>query len=711
MGKTTCAAARAVADAAAGSRVLVVSTDPAHSLGDALGVKLGAKPARVGRGGRLHAAELDAPRAFSRWIDDHRAALGDALEHGTWLDRADVEALLDLSLPGIDELAGILEIARLARVERQDRDDRKERRAARYDVIVVDTAPTGHTLRLLAAPRTVAAVADVLDTLQAEHRIIRQQLARVGRPEAADRLIALVAEQARGTGELLRDPERTTFCWVTLPERLSLAESEDGIAALDANGMRAAEIVLNRVLPQGDRCPVCDRRRAEERRVIVQIARRLGRGRRMRIIPADLREPRGVAVLAKIGKKLSTTEDTEEKKVLNLRVPRVLRGGDGVLVMSSPKNERTVAAESLSGVRGAKLIFVGGKGGVGKTTVSAAAAVRLARAHPKRRVLLLSTDPAQSIADAFDTTSSAGGSNVYSRGPDPPDIGDTPKPIRGGPRNLFVRELDAARALAARRADLEEAVEEIASAFGAGEVATGSGGAAELMDLAPPGVDELFGVLEVFRLTTPRGGGRLRASGASASLAEARSSKRAEARAPRESQYDVVIVDTAPTGHALRLLELPETAREWVQVLLRMLLKYKTLVRPGKLAAELVDVSKSIRELQALLRDPSHTRFLVVTRAAEVPRFETERLLTRLRRLKLAAPAVIVNAMTLAPRRCTRCRATAAAERRSLAALRRSCLGRSRGCVIIQTPLSAPPPRGVRALNAWGGSWLTGSPS
>ena len=65
---------------------------------------------------------------------------------------------------------------------------------------------------------------------------------------------------------------------------------------------------------------------------------------------------------------------------------------------------------------------------------------------------------------------------------------------------------------------------------------------------------------------------------------------------------------------------MPDAAREWVQVLLRVLLKYRSLVRPGQLAAELVDVSKSIRELQALLRDRQQTRFIVVTRAAEVPR-------------------------------------------------------------------------------------------
>jgi arsenite-transporting ATPase len=188
------------------------------------------------------------------------------------------------------------------------------------------------------------------------------------------------------------------------------------------------------------------------------------------------------------------------------------------------------------------------------------------------------------------------------------------------------------------------------------------------MNLAPPGIDELFGMLSVV-----------------------------EARAG----YDVIVVDTAPTGHALRLLEMPDAAREWLQVLLRVLLKYRSLVRPGPLAAELVDVSKSIRELQALLRDATQTRFIVVTRAAEVPRRETERLLTRLRRLRLSTPAVVVNALTMAPARCARCRAIAAAERRELAALRLP-----RGCAIIRTPLSAPPPRGVEALERWGTRWI-----
>ena len=322
------------------------------------------------------------------------------------------------------------------------------------------------------------------------------------------------------------------------------------------------------------------------------------------------------------------------------------------MALSLPGDAETVAAESLAAFRGASLLFFGGKGGVGKTTVAAAAALRLARAGRTQRVLLLSTDPAHSLADVFTTA-----------------IGDAARHIAGAPVNLVVRELDAAAALGVRRTQFESAIDEISAAIGADEVAGAGGRAAELMKLAPPGIDELFGMLSVV-----------------------------DARA----DYDVIVVDTAPTGHALRLLEMPEAAREWVQVLLRVLLKYRSLVRPGQLAAELVDVSKSIRELQTLLRDRKQTRFIVVTRAANVPRRETVRLLARLRRLRLSTPAIVVNAMTLAPGRCRRCRAIAAAERREVAALRPP-----RGCVIIRTPLSAPPPRGVRALDKWAQKWIS----
>jgi arsenite/tail-anchored protein-transporting ATPase len=624
VGKTTCASAFALS--AHRRRVLLVSTDPAHSLGDVLGVRLASTPRAVTRS--VDAVELDAPRAFARWLAGNRRPLGDIIEHGTWLDRDDIDALLDLSIPGIDELVGLLEIARLADRGRRD-----------YDLIVVDTAPTGHTLRLLEAPRTVAAVAGVLDGLQEDHRIVRDHLARVGRAEASDRLIALLADQARETALLLKDPARTTFRWVTLAEDLAIAESADGIAALEADGMRVSAVIVNRVLPDVGPCPLCDRRRAEERRAIAALRGRLGRGRSMSLVVASAREPRGLKALVSL------------TPVAPARATRSASGRrEGPAVVAQPSRARAAAADAFGG---ASLLFFGGKGGVGKTTVSAAVALRLAEANRDRRVLLLSTDPAHSLGDVFGE-----------------EVDDAGRPIRGGPPNLEVRELDAARALASRRTQFEEALDEITTTFGAGAASASGAGASELMKLAPPGIDELFGVLSVV-----------------------------DARAT----FDVIVVDTAPTGHALRLLELPDAAREWIQALLRVLLKYKSLVRPGQLAGELVRLSKSIRELQALLRDHARARFVVVTRAAQVPRAETGRLLRRLRRLRLSASTVVVNAMTLAPGRCRWCRGVSAAERRELTALRRLCRGR---CVMIRTPLVAPPPRGVTSLDEWAHLWL-----
>jgi arsenite-transporting ATPase len=407
---------------------------------------------------------------------------------------------------------------------------------------------------------------------------------------------------------------------------------------------------VNRVLPGGAPCPICDRRRVDERRVIATIGRGIGRGRRVRVVPAVVKEPRGVKALAALARVMADGSSLMAAKRGTIRhVPSAISRQPSRRALSLPASAVTIAPEDIGALQGASLLFFGGKGGVGKTTAAAATALRLAKADPDRQVLLLSTDPAHSLSDVFETR-----------------IGDTAAALPRGPRNLVVRELDAAAALEARRAQFESALDEITSAVGTSALNAEATG--ELMRLAPPGIDELFGIISVV-----------------------------DARA----DYQLIVVDTAPTGHALRLLEMPEAAREWLQVLLRVLLKYRSLVRPGQLASELVELSKSIRELQTLLRDTAQTRFIVVTRAAEVPRRETERLLARLRRLHLATPAMVVNALTLLPGRCAICRATAAAERRELAALRVP-----RGCVIIRTPLSAPPPRGITALERWAGRWI-----
>src|SRR4029078_6411427 len=137
-------------------RTLLVTTDPASSLPAVLGTRVGASPspvrgarglfgARVGapspppvRGARgLFAASVDSASAFERWLAPRRDILSTIALRGTYLDEEDVGRLLRLSLPGIDEVIGLVEAMRLGEG---------------FEQVVVDTAPTGHTLRLLASP-------------------------------------------------------------------------------------------------------------------------------------------------------------------------------------------------------------------------------------------------------------------------------------------------------------------------------------------------------------------------------------------------------------------------------------------------------------------------------------------------------------------------------------------------------------------------------
>jgi arsenite-transporting ATPase len=644
VGKTTCAAAAALAAAADGEDVLVVSTDPAHSLGDALDARLGPKPSLVsagrsaGRGtrrGRLHAAEIDAPTAFRRFMARRREPLAQIVERGTYLDREDAERFVRLSLPGVDELIALLEVTRLARDGGHGR-------------VVVDTAPTGHTLRLLAMPALLERVAEILDELGAKHRFLARSLAGAYRPDAADALVQGLHEQASALRALLRDPARVRFHWVTLPETLAVLETRDGVAALQRDGLPLAEIIVNRgTPPPPGRCVLCEARRRAEAEALADLRKALP-ALPLRLVPAQDVEPRGSAGLRAVARALRRSP--ADSVAVPPRPRKPAPAAD-----SAPSSSPPAWLEALLPAR-PRLVLFAGKGGVGKTTAAAAAALTAAALEPTRRRLLLSADPAHSLGDVF-----AG------------DVGDRPRRLAPG---LEAREMDAARALAARQEQYRAAVEELFTAAGerGGASAEMDRRAVEdLLDLAPPGIDEIVAMVSVMEALRPGEDG---------------------------AAYDTVIVDSAPTGHSLRLLAMPELALEWVQAILAVLLKYREVIRLGTLAEELVGLSRALRSLHALLRDREQAAVVVVTRAAELPRREAVRLLAELKRRRLPVSAVLVNART--PPGCARCRRLAAREERELVLLRAAL---PRTVPIVSTPAAAPPPRGVHALTAWAGRW------
>jgi arsenite-transporting ATPase len=298
-----------------------------------------------------------------------------------------------------------------------------------------------------------------------------------------------------------------------------------------------------------------------------------------------------------------------------------------------------------------RLLLFGGKGGVGKSTCAAAAALDLARGT---RVLLLSTDPAHSLGDVFGVP-----------------FDNVPRTVPGAPATLKVREIDAAAEMQQFRGKYLAAVDEAFARI----ARTASGDQAafrDLIDLAPPGIDEVMAVAEV-----------------------------TAAIAGPQREYEVVIADTAPTGHALRLLQTPAVLRDWALALMAILLKYREVVGAGTLASLLVQLSKRLRALQDTLADTAQTQFVVVTRAAMVPVMESMELIDALRPVGIHAGAVIVNAVGRGE--CGLCRAAEADQRRAIVRLREGVA--DDGYAIIETPAEIPPPHGAAALADWRSAW------
>jgi anion-transporting ArsA/GET3 family ATPase len=154
---------------------------------------------------------------------------------------------------------------------------------------------------------------------------------------------------------------------------------------------------------------------------------------------------------------------------------------------------------------------------------------------------------------------------------------------------------------------------------------------------------------------------------------------------------------------------MPDAALDWVHTFMTILLKYRKIIGLGDLGADLLELSRDLRRLQALLHDRERTRAFAVTRAAELPRLETGRLVKELSRLGVPLAGVIVNALTRPA--CARCRAAAEAERRVVRKLASDLqAARHRPTTIIGAPVVMPPPRGVAALARWQRTWTTMAP-
>jgi arsenite-transporting ATPase len=289
VGKTTCSTALALAASRAGRRVLLVSTDPAHSTSDILERPLGPDEREVLP--NLWGQEIDEEAEARRYLDEAKQRLAGLFKPGV-LREASRQIELAGSMPGATDVAVFERMATIVLARRDA-----------FDLVVFDTAPTGHALRLLRMPELMAAWVQALAARR------RDALAAASPATAPDPVLAALAARAdrlrRFHAALTREGE-CAFVLVLVPERLPIEESARALHLLEDLGVPLGGVVVNRVLPDRTGDPFLLARKAQERVYLDEIERRVSAAPRV-LVPQLARDVHGLDSLEEVGRHLLGT--------------------------------------------------------------------------------------------------------------------------------------------------------------------------------------------------------------------------------------------------------------------------------------------------------------------------------------------------------------------------------------------------------------------
>ena len=274
VGKTTVSAATALAIAEAGKRVLLVSTDPAHNLGHLFDRKLGPESTRIAA--NLDAIELDPQQT----IEQHLKEVGGALRRlmpAQLADEVDKHMELSRDAPGMEEAALLERIAELI-----------EDASRQYDLIVFDTAPSGHTARLMALPEMMSAWTEGLLKRRDKSDRLNKMLRELGsdkshadtvfgdssdntqtvdpnnREEKIRQILNRRRQRFANLRDALSDQQRTAFIIVLAAERLPVLETIELYQRLQKTGVHIGALIVNKRLPSLEHNAFLEERRAQE---------------------------------------------------------------------------------------------------------------------------------------------------------------------------------------------------------------------------------------------------------------------------------------------------------------------------------------------------------------------------------------------------------------------------------------------------------------
>lgn len=510
VGKTSMACAAAVQLADRGLRVLLVSTDPASNLDEVLGTALTNEPTAIAAAPQLFAMNIDpevAAREYrERMVGPYRGVLPDAAVASM---EEQFSGSCTLEIAAFDEFAKLLG---------------DQAATSNFDHVIFDTAPTGHTLRLLTLP---SAWSGFMET-------------NTSGTSCLGPLAGLQSQQAlyQNTVSALRDAATTTLVLVTRPEPSAFGEAQRTSQELRMLGVDNQQLIVNGVFQSQtptDAIAVAMQRRCDH--ALASMPAALGKLPRT-TIPLASAGLIGVEALRQVGQPLPVRCELPPDANARPSIP----DGLGSLL------------DELSAV-GRGVILLMGKGGVGKTTVAAAVAVALAERGFDVR--LSTTDPAAHLAATIAAD-------------------DIPR--------LTVGRIDPGQETADYTAEVMQT---------AGRDLDAAGRALLAEDLRSPCTEEIA----VFR---------------------------AFAKSVAEGSNGFVVLDTAPTGHTILLLD-------------------SALAYHREVSRQANQLSESVENLLPRLRDPNFTRVLVVTLPEATPVHEAAKLQADLRRAEIEPFAWIIN--------------------------------------------------------------------
>jgi arsenite-transporting ATPase len=326
VGKTTVASATALRIAASGKKTLLMSTDPAHSVADSLELELGPEPTEVAA--NLWAEQLDPQRRLEEnWHEIQRHAVA-VLE---WAGLEGIEAEELAVIPGLDELFSLVDVKR-------------HHDEGPYDVLVVDCAPTGETLRLLSLPDIIQwymeRIFPVERRVMGALRPVAKRLTSLPLPdEPVYAAVKRFYDRLSGVRGVLGDPETTSVRLVVNPEKMVIAEARRTFTYLNLFGYRVDAVIANRLLPPGVTDPYFVRWKQLQARHLATIDESFAP---LPILRAELRDQEitGEGLLAELGTEIYGTRDPAEVLYRDDPMAVTKRGAAYVLTLTLPFTDR-----------------------------------------------------------------------------------------------------------------------------------------------------------------------------------------------------------------------------------------------------------------------------------------------------------------------------------------------------------------------------------